>query len=73
MTQTNTWNTWKTIKITQDWREDGFVYLTRGNERRVIGQGRANTVSATNDTRPTGLTDGQALWNHATPTTVDPR
>lgn len=53
-------------KIIQDWNADGFVYLTRGNERRQIGQGRATTISITNDHRPSGISEGQALWNAAT-------
>ena len=55
----------RTATINQRWAGDGYVYLDRLGERRIIAAGRAVTVLVNNDTRPTGLTDSQALWRAA--------
>jgi hypothetical protein len=53
--------------ITADWANDGYVYLTRGNQRRQIGQGSATRILASHQQRPSGLTENQLLWRSAHP------
>jgi len=49
--------------IQEDWRPDGYVYLTRAWESRKIASGAA--VTLLNVRRNDGLTEAELLWIHA--------